>query len=819
MKKLLLLAILFVSSQNVFSNWEHSFFANTITDMVTYSNNLYLGRYNGITEYNLFTKNTRQITMLNSELPSHRINAFLKMEENKYLVSTRKGLCIFSKGVISANEPICLDYPDNDARKLYMDSKKRIWTYSSHKVHCYDNGNWKTINLEDSVTYGFDIWELSFAKGDVWVMFNDNKWTQTRFYDNFIVNLWINIAVISNFEISKVFDKKAEFPLRQGDYSICDAGDFIVWMNYDSVYKYQNNVWQSTTDFHHNGNKPFAYYGYEKDSKGNIWYTVSNNSNTIAYLVSYNPQNGEKTAYLQNEEEKLIAGIYILENEIIITKSSNAYYILRNNVWEKKERSDFGANESTYFDYPCLINNKIYTMVSGGNFPDGGLVCIEDGTYIPPTYQGLHYPSLSQVEFNKFGQGIFRSEYINRVTMEYKADSGFVNLSKIVNHYSPQIKPLGDGNVYFTNFKIDNTLKSNFLTTWEGIDLVKINMGFDLESDPNVNTFDGRGDYIYGLGNYNYAVDSLSSFVSIYNIKDKTLKTFDRNNSDMHDFYTVFDGFSQVNKDTVPLDITVDKQHNPWILTSMSLMKFNENGSEIFDLTYNGHLIPATKICYDSNSNEIILLNYKHMPIYYMNVENKQIDSFEVSGSGLIGKSIKAKKLFDNNVWAADELGYLYEYTGKGKFKVFDLQINNNRPNLKFPINDFSIDFNRNLYLATEIGLLTNKSILPDIPDVEDTTEVSVNSKISREGLLIYPNPAGDFITIQLSNKGLKPFVTSEKVQIFDILGLEVISVGTGLDLSSNGLDLSTLRIDVSHLPSGVYFIKIGTRVEKFVKM
>jgi hypothetical protein len=56
-------------------------------------------------------------------------------------------------------------------------------------------------------------------------------------------------------------------------------------------------------------------------------------------------------------------------------------------------------------------------------------------------------------------------------------------------------------------------------------------------------------------------------------------------------------------------------------------------------------------------------------------------------------------------------------------------------------------------------------------------------------------------------------------VQLFDMLGIEIISVGIGLDLSTHGLDLSTQRIDVSHLLAGVYFIRIGTRVEKFVKM
>ncbi|MBX3043962.1 MAG: hypothetical protein KIT33_08385 [Candidatus Kapabacteria bacterium] len=36
----------------------------------------------------------------------------------------------------------------------------------------------------------------------------------------------------------------------------------------------------------------------------------------------------------------------------------------------------------------------------------------------------------------------------------------------------------------------------------------------------------------------------------------------------------------------------------------------------------------------------------------------------------------------------------------------------------------------------------------------------------------------------QSSNKGLHPLRSEEKVQIFDMLGIDVITVGTGLDLS-----------------------------------
>ena len=113
------------------------------------------------------------------------------------------------------------------------------------------------------------------------------------------------------------------------------------------------------------------------------------------------------------------------------------------------------------------------------------------------------------------------------------------------------------------------------------------------------------------------------------------------------------------------------------------------------------------------------------------------------------------------------------------------------------------------------------------------TTDVNEFADIDNE-ILIYPNPAEDYITINLS-KVLKPFVTddspsnkglqhfaSDKVQIFDMLGIEVgqsslIDITTHNNSQSGMIDL--LKIDVSHLPAGVYFIRIGTRVEKFVKM
>jgi hypothetical protein len=92
-------------------------------------------------------------------------------------------------------------------------------------------------------------------------------------------------------------------------------------------------------------------------------------------------------------------------------------------------------------------------------------------------------------------------------------------------------------------------------------------------------------------------------------------------------------------------------------------------------------------------------------------------------------------------------------------------------------------------------------------------SDVEVNSKLITDKTYIYPNPAGDYITIQ-PTEGLKPSEGS-RVEIFDMLGVNVSTSGCFAATSASGGQ----RIDVSFLSPGIYFIKIGNRVEKFVKI
>jgi hypothetical protein len=776
--------------------------------LISNSDYVYIARSNGISVYNLETKQINQITMLNSELPANYINAFLKLDENEYLISTKGGLCTIKNGIISVNNPICKDYPDNDSRKIYRDKQNKIWTYSAHKVHCYDNGIWKSVNLEDSVSTDFDIWDISLVGNGVWVMFNDNLKTQTKFYDTPYIDFRINIGIISDFKLANIFNDKSEFPQRQGDYSMFDAGDYIVWKNYDSVYKYENNVWASTLEFNHNGLKPFWFQPFVQDNNGLIWYTVSDENQTKSHPLSYNTKTKEIKAYLENEEETNIGAIYAFENNLIVAKSTNVFYILKDSEWQQIKKEDFGINDNTFLANAFLINNKIYSIAFNGKLPNNSLVCIEDGSHIPPVTLGLPYSKLTQVEIDKLGKGIYRGNTFNSDVLEFSADTGYVNIKPLLNTSIPEIKTLPNGNVYFTGYRTDNTLKSNFISTFDNNNIVNTNVGFESKEDTRITTFDFSDDLIFSLGNYIYAVDSLNTFISVYDTKEKTLKTFDKHNSDMPDYYIERFGLIAFLRDTVTMDIAVDNELSPWILTSKCLIKLKKNGSDKFNISYNGNPNYTSKIRYDKFSNEILFLNSYFLPTYKFNIEKKEFDTIDISNSGIFGKVTKVKKLTDNNIWAADDLGYLYNYTGNGKFKIYDLKISN-RPNLKFPILDFTIDFNNNIYLATEIGLLLNNSLVSDVDDKDFIVD---------NGIIIYPNPASDFITITLPNTNhkLQGVVENEqgngleKIQIFNTLGIEVGQ--TSLIDDKN-------RIDISHLPAGVYFIKIGDKVKKLVKI
>jgi hypothetical protein len=82
------------------------------------------------------------------------------------------------------------------------------------------------------------------------------------------------------------------------------------------------------------------------------------------------------------------------------------------------------------------------------------------------------------------------------------------------------------------------------------------------------------------------------------------------------------------------------------------------------------------------------------------------------------------------------------------------------------------------------------------------------------KSLLIFPNPASNYITV--SHAALDAASTFE---IFNIFG-EKITTPSNLSGSTPLLAKEGIvKIDVSNLVPGIYFVKVGDKFEKFVKI
>ncbi|MCX7736305.1 MAG: T9SS type A sorting domain-containing protein [Candidatus Kapabacteria bacterium] len=93
-----------------------------------------------------------------------------------------------------------------------------------------------------------------------------------------------------------------------------------------------------------------------------------------------------------------------------------------------------------------------------------------------------------------------------------------------------------------------------------------------------------------------------------------------------------------------------------------------------------------------------------------------------------------------------------------------------------------------------------------------DETKLYVESEIFNQKLKIFPNPAKDYIEIIYNiETALRPVSTNE-INIYNILGECVLSVETQHAVSLQ-------RIDISNLHTGIYYVRLGDWVGRFVKI
>lgn len=822
MKKIFTIILILLSTFCLLSaEWNYQFNGQNVGKTIQQGDFLYINRGNGITEVNLITTEMKNLNTLNSGLKWNNVNSFLKLDDGTILISTLKGLSILENNIITSNKPICKNYPDSDARLLYQSSDGVIWTFSSNKVYYYYDDIWRTINLADSLLNidstisPYDIQKLLIRKNEVWAIYNDNNKSSLKFYDRYYSTPYLKIAILDYDGIIKILKKDSELPFEKGDISLVDYNDIVYLKNGDNIFSYENEQWKKPIVFATNMTKPYSYQNLMQDDSGKVWYIGSKNGNY--FPISYNPSNGEFIMHLQEVNDKWILNLAKMSDGTIVANSSKSLYFFIGNGWKIISIKNFGLDSTSSITPILTVANKNkYIQVNYAKTEiRGTLINLESKTKILPIKYDFPYSLIQKVDVNKFGKRVLdgANSYYEPYSLE--TDSGFVKFSSF-SSITPQVKLAPDGKLFFDGYQTNkDTLEFPYLTTWQGNDLEIIDCGYSNKTKVTLSDFTFKGDLMYSLGSYYFnsgngeykvdtikisaVVDTMANYLSIYNSQSKNLIKYDNTNSDLpnwHQYVFTWGKEWQIASDTIPRCISVDDEYNPWILTSYSLIKFNSNGSQIYNVPKNRNLYQME---YDFKSKELLCCRSSYDKVFFFQIGNLRWDSLEIRKSGIKGNLLSYKKIYDETIVASDDLGYLYKYKGFGKFEAVNLNVLG-KNNLGVPIYDFCLGADNTFYLGTEIGLFSNA----------DFTEIKENESIAVENNITYPNPAENELHLAI-NEDQFDTLKNNIIQVFDLMGI--------LQLSAVA-DRQDIKIDISKLPKGIYQIVIGKKIHsKFIKV
>ncbi len=211
-----------------------------------------------------------------------------------------------------------------------------------------------------------------------------------------------------------------------------------------------------------------------------------------------------------------------------------------------------------------------------------------------------------------------------------------------------------------------------------------------------------------------------------------------------------------------------------------------------------------------SNSGAIRTLNYHNNILFATDDKSNVFRSFD------IGKTwVKSTLPEIGNSWFVDISKYdnyllMHGTNSSNKKAIMYFSYNNGSTWSKL----FEMDgiarnafiMNDSIYVVVSNGKIFKSWLQP--------LSISEPFPSKENGIRIHPNPATDYITIQTS-VGFKTSEVSDN-KIFNMLGECVITTPSA---AHTPLQEGNLRIDVSHLPTGVYYIRVGNQTQMFVKV
>jgi len=242
--------------------------------------------------------------------------------------------------------------------------------------------------------------------------------------------------------------------------------------------------------------------------------------------------------------------------------------------------------------------------------------------------------------------------------------------------------------------------------------------------------------------------------------------------------------------------------------------------TRLFNLSFENYNNVDTVLSVIGSIDNITNTNFRSYPGYVIEALRITVAAIPNKVSHYIDLSIN--EFWNYGYWNIDYIELLRSDFNKRNFKL----IKTFPPGTQFSYEDSSVNKTQGKYYYTARARAKSGCYSP----FSDTVMVSYsgvdeNEQGGKNGFIVAPNPASDYIEISVGANGRSPL---QNVEIYNVFGLKILSIP---DLSSANPTLGStpvsyadspasgghIRVDVSGLAAGVYFVKIGSKTEKFV--
>jgi hypothetical protein len=769
-----------VKSETFETNYNH------YSAFVADEENFYIGLHNGFVVQNIESGEATYYNTINSDLENNFIDEIVVYRGIVYITSPG-GLFTYSNGKF-----IKIELGSDGARKLYF-VDDTLWTFDGSSIYKYDGNNTEKYEIVQKLDTKYEIEQIDIHNNYIWITMHASSNVKVKYYSKFkYINYRFAALNIENNELNSFTTEERGFN-SESSIPFQTISNNEVWVGISDkrcyIYNLELGYWRRNSFL---GLIPDGYELEYRDAladkNGDIWFSVipigsefgenkpavysyKTNTITMKFEDRINDTNFTTLFFQLMGDDIFIYGhknYYIVKGDSIVT-------IKNEEIAEKPYyRGLISKFHNSY--YGLIYNNDEYNKPI--HFKN--LISKERKEYTFNTKSKLPIPAYdaylkdNNTELILDGKILYYGydDFILHKGKWLRTDDTLVNRSFYENSYDR----FENGNLVIKTRESLIGLRNGNVNNYNNIN--KKVSEHNIISDFKI--FENKM-YVYGY--YNNTNNDYNTFISVMNWGNRQEFQYNDSNSCLTDF-TLDGGVIYSFVDSLSMSIEIDNQGNIWVLTRKSLFKIdNELNCEYIDnIPIQDHEY-AFLMLYDIvySKNKETLFGVGGNTLY--NLNSPTLDTINVIDQGLSDINYFGA-CSDGNVYVTTKTGGLYRV--KNIRELIPIEIIPGKKELGVPINHVSY-FKDTLYVSTDVGLFKVDNRLTSVENGEN--ELSSN--------LFYPNPSTDYINIEETN---------QTVTIISLTG-RVMKQVTG-----------ETRIDISDLYSGVYFVRIGDRIEKLVK-